>query len=927
MALVLKDRVKETSTSTGTGNFVLAGAVEGFQSFSTALADGDTTYYAIEDGTDWETGLGTWTESTTTLARTTVYESSNSGNAVNWGAGSKNVFITQPASRFGNMPVYANVSDLPLSGNSAGDQAYVTGNNKLYIWNGSGWYAIAAVNLTPTITTQPDSSYQFGTQGVALEVTVEATDPEGFPLTWSANTTGMTGLATLSQASNVFTFTPSTDAEDQGQSFTATFSVTDGVNTAVSNQATFTIGIDNLVEPSVGTITITAADGTAVFIAGLSELWKDVTLSVGTSSTNGIANSAFIDRSTNAHTVTPTGTPVQTAFHPYLDNWSVEFDGSADYLGLADNTDFEFDADFTIELWVYRTSATAGVYQAIVGGNGSGQNGWNIYLNQSTGQLLWFYSNFPSQTVTNVEFNKWTHIAVSRSGSNLYIFKNGVLTSTIAGYTANLVNASGIRVGYDFGANGYWQGKISNLRIVKGTALYTSNFTSPTEKLTAVTGTVLLACQSNRFIDNSSNGHTITLAGAPKISAFNPFGQESEYAVGENKGSVYAGLAADALVIPEENGTSADVTIEFWVNPALTQVYSGDAFIVGNSGSSAGTWALSFTTSTNTIGVWVNSYSGKQFVSDTAINRNAWSHVAYVNSSNTVKLYINGVEQSGSFSQTTFGRGTTVEFFRYAGFAASQAFIGHVSDFSLVRGTAKYTANFTPPTAPVGNTNASLYLPFDNAGVFDKTGNITFIEPTEAAQGAPLTDTAITKYASSSLNFGTVSEDKLYELAGTPALGTGPFTIELWVYPTNVTGTWQSVVTRGYAGGGSFRLYKTATTPGFSWYQGTSQIINSGSVLSNNTWYHVAVCRDASNDVRMFVDGVQVGATPNSTYNYSMTDGSNPVNVGAGGRGEASTYPFAGNIEGLQILVGTAKYTSNFTVPDKKQGIAYQAES
>lgn len=99
MPLVLKDRVKETSTSTGTGDFVLAGAVEGFQSFTSALADGDTTYYAIEDGTNWETGLGTWTESTSTLARTTVYESSNSGNAVNWGAGSKNVFITQPASQ------------------------------------------------------------------------------------------------------------------------------------------------------------------------------------------------------------------------------------------------------------------------------------------------------------------------------------------------------------------------------------------------------------------------------------------------------------------------------------------------------------------------------------------------------------------------------------------------------------------------------------------------------------------------------------------------------------------------------------------------------------------------------------------------------------------------------------------------------------
>jgi len=132
MALVLKDRVKETTTSTGTGDFVLAGAETGFQSFASALADGDTTYYAIEDGTDWETGLGTWTEATSTLARTTVYESSNSGNAVDWGAGTKNVFITQPASRVATTTVYASVDDLPLSGNvQAGDQAFVTGNNRL----------------------------------------------------------------------------------------------------------------------------------------------------------------------------------------------------------------------------------------------------------------------------------------------------------------------------------------------------------------------------------------------------------------------------------------------------------------------------------------------------------------------------------------------------------------------------------------------------------------------------------------------------------------------------------------------------------------------------------------------------------------------------------------------------------------------------
>ena len=99
MALVVKDRVKETSTTTGTGTITLGGASAGFQSFA-AIGDGNTTYYAIYDqpAAEWEVGLGTYTLSGTTLARTLVLSSSNGGSAVNFGAGTKNVFVTSPAS-------------------------------------------------------------------------------------------------------------------------------------------------------------------------------------------------------------------------------------------------------------------------------------------------------------------------------------------------------------------------------------------------------------------------------------------------------------------------------------------------------------------------------------------------------------------------------------------------------------------------------------------------------------------------------------------------------------------------------------------------------------------------------------------------------------------------------------------------------------
>tara|TARA_R110002020_G_scaffold46520_1_gene132279 strand:+ start:512 stop:1573 length:1062 start_codon:yes stop_codon:yes gene_type:complete len=89
------DRVKETSTTTGTGTLTLAGAETGYQSFA-IVGDGNYTYYVMEDGTNWETGIGLYTSSGTTLTRN-VISSSNSNNAVSWSAGSRNVFCSRPA--------------------------------------------------------------------------------------------------------------------------------------------------------------------------------------------------------------------------------------------------------------------------------------------------------------------------------------------------------------------------------------------------------------------------------------------------------------------------------------------------------------------------------------------------------------------------------------------------------------------------------------------------------------------------------------------------------------------------------------------------------------------------------------------------------------------------------------------------------------
>ena len=97
MALILADRVQETTATTGTGTVTLAGAASGFQSFA-AVGNGNSTYYTITGGAEWEVGIGTYTSSGTTLSRTTVLSSSNSGSLVNFAAGTKNVFVTYPAS-------------------------------------------------------------------------------------------------------------------------------------------------------------------------------------------------------------------------------------------------------------------------------------------------------------------------------------------------------------------------------------------------------------------------------------------------------------------------------------------------------------------------------------------------------------------------------------------------------------------------------------------------------------------------------------------------------------------------------------------------------------------------------------------------------------------------------------------------------------
>jgi hypothetical protein len=152
MALVLADRVKETTTTTGTGTVTLLGASTGFQSFA-AVGDANTTYYTIAGQTtsEWEVGIGTYASSGTTLARTVVLSSSNSGSAVNFSAGTKDVFVTYPSERavIGGQGYVENsatvaVSSTITAGNNAMSAGPVTINSSITVTvpSGSRWVVV-----------------------------------------------------------------------------------------------------------------------------------------------------------------------------------------------------------------------------------------------------------------------------------------------------------------------------------------------------------------------------------------------------------------------------------------------------------------------------------------------------------------------------------------------------------------------------------------------------------------------------------------------------------------------------------------------------------------------------------------------------------------------------------------------------------------
>jgi hypothetical protein len=213
---------------------------------------------------------------------------------------------------------------------------------------------------------------------------------------------------------------------------------------------------------------------------------------------------------------------------------SVEFDGTGDYLSIVNGNDFAFGTgDFTIEGFFYFSSNSNFHGLSDISGGSTGYWLWNIYSGTMYWQNARNSSNLMSSTLSNYQ-NSWSHFAVSRYNQTTRMFRDGIQIASAADTTNYNGTGGNLNIGAESANPLYSTGFISNFRIIKGTALYTSNFIPPTRKLIRLPGTVLLCCQDNNSVTTEATGKTITANGNPAARRFVP-------QVGSDGGLVFDG--------------------------------------------------------------------------------------------------------------------------------------------------------------------------------------------------------------------------------------------------------------------------------------------------------------------------------------------------------------------------------------------------
>ena len=643
--------------------------------------------------------------------------------------------------------------------------------------------------------------------------------------------------------------------------------------------------------------------------------------------TNGAQNNTFLDGSTNNFTITRNGNTTQGTFSPYGSNWSNFFDGDDDYLSVANNAALNLgSSNYTIECWFYCSSAPTANDGIITKGNTSsvGSEAWSLEFVNSSGNIGYSVGAFNGMSAyllsssSAATINAWNHIAIVRNGTSHTMYLNGTSVATAtASYTVTSAGSLYVGTGWYVPTVRDYIGYISNARLVVGTAVYTSNFTPSTTPLTAIANTSLLTCQSNRFIDNSTNNFTITKNGDVSVQRFSPFSPGATYSTSTIGGAGYFDGTGDYLSLPSTAPvylSNNAFTIEAWVYPTANNI-----IIIGRRAAVAAR-GFSFT-----YGGFVNNkfsfYAGDTNTlaweltldSTNTFPLNQWYHVAVTrNASNVFTLWVNGASEATSTVSFTIGDDTSTLYIGTLD-AGSSPFSGYISNLRLVTGTAVYTTAFTPPTSPVtAISGTGLLTNFTNAGIIDNT----MLNNLETVGNAQIS-TAQTKFGGSSMYFDGTGDYLKFITSPNLQFGTGDFTIELWTY----------FIARGTNGScfiGNYNNYTTGSLALFAGhivgntskyqvsYNGSSfPSLQSTTSIIYNQWAHLALVRSGTT-ITLYINGVADGTITSASATLNGV-GSNWF---IGTAGDATTnYTVNGYIDDLRITKGYARYTSNFTPP------------
>jgi len=643
--------------------------------------------------------------------------------------------------------------------------------------------------------------------------------------------------------------------------------------------------------------------------------FKNTTLLLQADGTgSGSQNNTFLDGSTNNFFITRNGNTTQGSFSPFSQApgfWSNYFNGGST-LSAASNSALNILAYDTFECWV--NMSVLGSNDLIAGRDGNYWIGYNHTSISGTANKfvfsIWNGSSWQAvSSTTTPTVGVWYHILGVKDNTTLRFYVNGVQENT-ATFSGTPVTTGTFYVASNNNTENL-EGYVSNLRLITGASnavfpyagLTTgAAFTPQTTPLTAVSSTQLLTCQTNRFVDNSTNAFALTAVSVPSVQAFGPFAPALQWTPDVVGGSGYFD-GSDYLSFSGMNVGSNTFTFETWAYFNSTGNYQ--TLING------GFRLLAFSGNTTTIGTDNWGVGGGSNFTVPALAANTWYHIAYVKNGTTGRLYLNGVESStGGVSDTnTYGSGATTYFIGAT--SGPQYYMGgYMCGTRMVIGTAVYTSAFTPPTAPpTAVANTALLLNYTNAGIYDgKMGNV--LETVGNAQ----VSTNPVKYGSGSMYFPPTNGNYCVSPPNQPNFiyGTGNFTVEAWLYPIAFTNVASGAFGYGLSGGAVDWGFEIDTSGNALWVDTNGVRFYASVSLRAGVWTHVAVVR-TNTGTTMYYNGVSVG-TYSTINNISGTSGAR-LYVGTGAQVPGSRQ-FVGFIDDFRVTKD-ARYFTTFTPPQQ----------